>query len=73
MCNGYTAFTTDIRRTFEFFFLKKYRTNHWLGYIPVSTYAKRSLITSIRDNFVIKHSSGVTKRVSNSPLMSPRQ
>ena len=39
---------------------------------PVITYAKRSLITSIRDNFVIKHSSGVTKRSSNSSL-SPRQ
>ena len=72
MCNGYIAFTTDIRRTFEFFKKKKYRTNHWWGYIPVSTYAQRSLISRIRDNFVIKHSSGVTKRLSNSPL-SPRQ
>ena len=26
--------------------------------------------TSIRDNFVIKHSSGITKRLSNSPLRS---
>ena len=73
MCNGYIAFTTDIRRTFaNSKKKKKYRTNHWWGYSPVSTYAKRSLIASIRDNFVIKHSSGVTKRSSNSSL-SPRQ
>ena len=72
MCNGYIAFTTDIQTYFCKFQKKKqkkkYRTIHWWGYIPVSTYAQRSLITRIRDNFVIKHSSGVTKRSSNSPL-----
>ena len=71
MYNGYIAFTTDIRRTFANL-KKKYRTNHCWGYSPVSTYAQRSLITRIRDNFVRKHSSGVRKRLSNSPL-SPRQ
>ena len=73
MCNGYIAFTTDIRRTYFGKFLKKeYQTNHCWGYSPVSTYAQRSLITRIRDNFVRKHTSGVRKRLSNSPL-SPRQ
>ena len=72
MSDGCIAFTTDIRRAFANY-KKKNPTNHWWGYIPVSTYTPRSLITSIRDNFVIKHSSCVTKRLNNSPLMSPRQ
>lgn len=71
MCNGYIAFTTVIQSHFCKL-KKKYRTNHCWGYNPVSTYAQRSLITRIRDNFVRKHSSGVRKRLSNSPL-SPRQ
>ena len=52
MCNGNIAFTTDIRRTYFGKFLEKeYQTNHCWGYSPVSTYAQRSLITRIRDNF----------------------
>ena len=72
MCNRYILFTTDVRCTFANL-KNKIPDKSLLGlYSPGSTYAKRSLITSIRDNFVIKRSSGVTKRLSNSPL-SPRQ
>ena len=72
MCNGRVHRFYYKHETYFCKLKKKYRTNHWWGYSPVSTYAQRSPITSIRDIFVIKHSSGVTKRLSNSPL-NPRQ